>query len=66
MRFEHGFHAELLGVDAAFLVDHRVAEETGGHRLVLRGARQLVAGDLIDDEPVIRQVPVQGVDPQSR
>ena len=27
---EHGLHAELLGIDAAFLVDHRVAQEAGG------------------------------------
>ena len=59
---EHGLHAELLGVDAPFLVDHRVAEEAGGDDLVLRGARQLVAGDLLDDEPVVGQVAVQGVD----
>ena len=33
---EHRLHAELLGVDAAFLVDHRVAQEAGGDELVLR------------------------------
>ena len=33
---EHRLHAELLGIDAPFLVDHRVAQEAGGHELVLR------------------------------
>ena len=59
---EHRLHAELLGIDAAFLVDHRVAQEAGGHHLVLRGVRQQVAGDLLDDELVVGQVAVQGVD----
>ena len=47
---EHGLHAELLGIDAALLVDHRVAQETGGHVLILGGIRQLVAGNLLDHE----------------
>ena len=29
---EHGLHAELLGIDAAFLVDHRVAQEARWRR----------------------------------
>ena len=36
---EHRLHAELLGVDAAFFVDHRVAQEAGGDALVLRRVR---------------------------
>ncbi len=59
---EHGLHAELLGIDAPFLVDHRIAEEARGDELVLAGAGEQVAGDLLDDELVIREVPVQGVD----
>ena len=59
---EHRLHAELLGVDAALLVDHRVAEEAGGDDLVLRRVRQQVAGDLLDDELVVRQVAVERVD----
>ena len=59
---EHGFHAELFGIDAAFLVDHRVAQEAGGDDLILRGMRQQIAGDLLDDELVVRQVAVERVD----
>ena len=54
---EHRLHAELLGIDAAFLVDHRVPQVAGRHDLILRGVRQLVAGDLLDDEPVVRAGP---------
>ena len=39
---EHRLHAELLGIDAAFLVDHRVAQEAGRDDLVLR--RRSAAG----------------------
>ncbi len=33
---EHRFHAELLRIDAALLVNHRVAQKAGGHDLILR------------------------------
>ena len=59
---EHGLHAELLGVDAALFVDHRIAQEPGGDALVLGGVRQQVAGDLLDDELVVGQVVIEGVD----
>ena len=59
---EHRLHAELLGIDAAFLVDHRVAQKAGGDDLVLRGVGQQVAGELLDDELVVGQVAVEGVD----
>ena len=59
---EHRLHAELLRIDAAFLVDHRVAEKAGGHDLVLRRAGQQVAGDLVDDELIVGQVAIEGVD----
>ena len=59
---EHRLHAELLGIDAALLVDHGVAEEAGGDLLVLRGVGQQVAGDLLDDELVVGQVAVERVD----
>ena len=59
---EHRFHAELFGIDAAFLVDHRVAEEAGGDDVVLGRVRQQVAGELSDDEAVVRKVFVQRVD----
>ena len=53
---EHRFHAELLGIDAALLVDHRVPQEARRHELVLRGLGQQVAGDLLDEELVVRHV----------
>ena len=56
---EHGFHAELLGVHAAFLVGHGVAEKAGGDNLILAGAGQQVPGDLIDDELVVGQVAIE-------
>jgi hypothetical protein len=43
---EHRFHAKLLGINAAFLVDHGVAQKTGGDDVVLRGVGQEVAGQL--------------------
>ncbi len=59
---EHGFHAELFGVDAAFLVDHGVAQEACGDDLVLGGVGKKIACDLVDDELVVGQVAVERVD----
>ncbi len=59
---EHRLHAELLGVDAPLLVDHRVAEEARRDDLILGGIRELVPGDLLDDEAVVGEVAVEGVD----
>ena len=58
---EHRLHAELFRDDRAFLVDHAVAEETGGDELGLRAVGQEVARDLLDQELVVRQVAVQGL-----
>ncbi len=58
---EHRFHAELLRDNRAFLVDHAVAEEAGGDELGLRAVGQEVAGDLLDQELVVGQVAVQGL-----
>ncbi len=63
---EHRFHPELFGIDATFLVDHRVPQVAGGDLLVLGGRGQLVAGQLLDDELVVGQVAVQGATTQSR
>ena len=54
--------AELLQVDAALLVDHRVAMETGRGQLVRSRVRQQVAGELFDGETVKRHVGVEGID----
>ncbi len=59
---EHRIHPELFRVDRAFLVEHRIAEETGGDPLVLGGVGKLVSGELLDDELVIRQVAIEGID----
>ena len=59
---EHGFHPELLRVDASFLVDHRIAEKASGDDLILRRFRQQIAGQLFDDELIVRQVAVEGFD----
>ena len=59
---EHRIHAELLRIDSAFLVDHRVAQKAGGDNLFLRRVWQLIARQLLDDELIVRQVAVQRVD----
>ena len=58
----HGLDAVLLVVDAAFLIDHRVAVKAGGDQLLLRRVGQKIAGDLLDDEAVERHAAIQGVD----
>ena len=59
---EHGVHAELLRIDAALFVNHRIAQIAGGDDLILRGVGQQIAGQLLHDETVIGQVAVEGVD----
>jgi len=49
MRSNMGVHAELLGIDAAFFVDHRVAQVAGGDELILRWIGQQVAGKLLNE-----------------
>ena len=58
---KHRLHAKLLRVHAALLVDHRVAQESRGHDLVLRGLRQLIARQLLDHKLVVGQIAVVGV-----
>ena len=59
---EHRLHPELFRVDAALFVDHRVAQEPGGDLLLLGGIGQQIAGQLLDQEPVVAHVLIQGVD----
>ena len=54
--------AEHLDVDAPLLVRRRVAVKTRGDPIRLRRLREQIAGKLIDDEAIDRQVMVQGVD----
>ena len=60
----HRLDAELLGIDAALLVDLSVAIETGGNFLCGRGLREEIAGELFDDELVVGLILIQrGYDP---
>ena len=59
---EHLRHPELLRNDRALLVEHAVAEEAGGHDLILRRIRQQIACDLLDHELVVGQIAAEGVD----
>ena len=58
----HGSDAKLLVVGAALRVGHRVAMKPGGDPGLFGRLREQVAGDLLDREPVVRQVAVQSVD----
>ena len=57
-----GGGAPLLVVRAAFVVSHRVAMEGGALELFVRRAVEQVGGELLQGEPVERQVVVEGVD----
>ena len=56
---EHLHHPELLRNDRSFLVEHAVAQKTGGHDLVLRGIRKQVAGHLLDHEAIVGEIAVE-------
>ena len=58
---DHGVEAVFVRVGAAFFVEHRVAVEARGDEVVGRGARQEVAGELLDAELVVGEVSVQGL-----
>jgi len=59
---EHRFHTELFGIDTSFFVDHGIAEEAGRDDLILGCIRHHVAGDLVDNELVVGEVAIEGVD----
>ena len=54
--------AELLQVDAAFLIDHRVAVKSRGNELVRARLRQQITSKLLDRELIERQIAVESVD----
>ena len=54
--------AVLLEIDAAFLIDHRVAMKSRCDQLLGARVWQEVAGDLLDHEPIERHVVVKCVD----
>ena len=58
----HRVEAELEGVDAALLVQHRVAVEAGRHAVVGRRVGEHVSRELLDDELVERHVGVERAD----
>ena len=58
----HGLDAELLRVDAAFLVDLRVAMKAGGDILLHGGGGKQIAGELFDGELIERQAGIESVD----
>ena len=61
---EHLDHPEFLRDDRSLLVYHAVAEEAGGHDLLLRRVGQKVASDLLHHELVVGHVAVdRGDDP---
>ena len=59
---EHGLHAELFGIDAAFFVDHRIAQKAGRDDLILCGVGFHIAGNLVDNKLVVGQIVIEGVD----
>ena len=59
---EHRVHAELLGINRALHVAHRIAEKTRRRNLLLRRAGQLITRELFNDEAVVRHVAIEGVD----
>ena len=58
----HGVEAVLQRIDAAFLVDHRVAVESGGDDLIGGGVGKEVPGELLDGELIERHVGVERID----
>ena len=59
---EHGLDAKLFGIDAAFLVDLRVAMKPGGDLLLDGRIREQVARKLLDRELVKWHVAIKRVD----
>ena len=58
---KHRFHPELLRIDSALFIDHRIAQKARRHNLILCRIRQQVAGNLLDDELAVRQIAIQRV-----
>ena len=58
----HRMETELQRIDAALLIEHRVAVESRGDELVSRRIRKQVSRQLLHGEPVERHVGVEGAD----
>src|SRR5439155_10718587 len=59
---DHRLDAKLLWVNAALLVDLRIAMEAGGNLLFESRLREQVARELVDGELVEGQVAIERVD----
>ena len=59
---DHLLDAELLLIDAALAIGERVAMKARRHLLFERRPPHQIAGQLLDDELVIRQIAIEGVD----
>ena len=59
---EDAVDPELFLVDAALLIDLRVAMKAGGDDLALAGLRQEIAGELLDGELVEGHVRIERID----
>ena len=57
----HRMKAKLERINAALFVNHRIAQKTRRHALLLRRVRQQIPGHLLDDELVVAHVLVQRV-----
>ena len=56
------FDPELLLVDSPLGVRERVAVKPGRHALFRSGIRQQIPGHLLDDESIVGEVPIDGLD----
>src|SRR5689334_13630515 len=59
---DHPFDAELLGIVSPLRIEQRIAMKAGGYLLLDCGARQEVAGKLLDHELVEGEIAIEGAD----
>jgi hypothetical protein len=52
-------HAELLRINPTLFIEHGVAQETGGDKLIFAGIVQQITGKLLDDKPVVGKVAIE-------
>src|SRR5215470_18071220 len=55
------FDAELFRINAALLIEHRIAQKPRGHPIVERGLWQQIARQLFNREPIKWQVLIERV-----
>src|SRR5207245_3526080 len=59
---ENRLDAELLGIDAAFLVGEGLARKGGGELVIVSDIRKQIFGELFDRKLIERKIAVDGVD----